>query len=225
MKRYLVALALVFASDSRAQPAAGGTVGGRVRTLQGRDEVSRDEVWVYLVPIGARGRGGGAPPAAREIRQSREQFVPHVLVVPVGTTVSFPNYDRVEHNVFSPTSPSFDLGRYNQDKKGRSHRFDDVGEIYIYCDIHKQMWARVKVVDTDPRLIARVAKDGTFTVRGVPAGKYKLHVWSYASPETVELDPIVVTDGATTTVHEQHVQLDDLGSHKRKNGTDYGVVY
>ena len=39
--------------------------------------------------------------------------MPHVLAVPVGTTVEMPNSDRVFHNVFSyHDGKRFDLGLY-----------------------------------------------------------------------------------------------------------------
>jgi plastocyanin len=219
MKRILALLAIVFAADSRAQPVAGGTVTGRVRAVHNGKVVKRDEVWVYLEALDKpQLRAPGEYPA-REIRQQREQFVPHVLVVPVGTTVWFPNFDREEHNVFSPTSPTFDLGRYNTDKKGKSWRFDDPGEHAIYCDVHKQMWARVKVVHADTQLIAPVAGDGTYAIHGIPPGKYKVHAWSYASAEVVE--PVVVSDGGTATVPTMNLQLDDLRPHQRIGGSSY----
>lgn len=200
---------------------AGGKIVGTVTAVEGGKAVKRDEVWVYLEQIKPRRRRSTARPPAREIQQKGELFTPSVLVVPVGTTVSFPNYDDVEHNVFSPTDPpgQFDLDRYKTDHKGKSHAFDDAGEIEIYCDIHAKMWARVKVVDSELSWIAKVAADGSFSFDHVPPGSYKVHSWSYDSEEVVA--PVEVTTGGTANVGNQHLQLGKPRPHRRKDGSSY----
>jgi plastocyanin len=217
------ALLLAVADAGPDVPEAGGRVIGRVVAVDDGKAVKRDEVWVYLEQLRPRRRHRATSPLPqREIHQHQLQFAPHVLVVPVGTVVAFPNDDDQEHNVFSPTDPpgQFDLGRYNTDRKGKPHVFDDVGEIEIYCDIHLKMWARIKVVDTDLRWIARVQPDGSFAFDGVPPGSYKLHSWSYDSEEVVE--PFEVTAGAMVTTREQHLQLGKQHAHTRKDGRPYG---
>src|SRR5438094_187208 len=49
----------------------------------------------------------------RSVEQRGREFLPHVTAIPVGSTVAFPNFDNLFHNVFS-TSPlaPFDLGIY-----------------------------------------------------------------------------------------------------------------
>jgi plastocyanin len=206
-----------------AEPApSGGTVAGRVIVRESGKPAKRDEVWAYLVEDGRRHRP--RTPAAksekRAIRQKHLQFTPHVLVVPVGTEVAFPNDDADEHNVFSPTDPPgvFDLGR-SRDPKGKTKTFADAGEIAIYCDIHVQMWARIKVVDTDPRFIVQVGADGRFSIRDVPPGAYKLHVWTYASDEVI--DKVSVTAGETVTAFDQNLQLGTMPPHRRLDGSEY----
>jgi len=219
----LVAAALLPVADAGSE-AEGGRVTGQVIAVDDGKAVQRDEVWVYLEQLRPRRRhpASSSPPPQREIHQHHLQFEPHVMVVPVGTVVAFPNDDDQEHNVFSPTDPpgQFDLGRYNTDRKGKPHAFEDVGEIEIYCDIHIKMWARIKVVDADLRWIAKVRPDGSFAFDGVPPGSYKLHSWSYDSAEVVE--PIEVTAGATVTTGEQHLQLGKQHMHTRKDGRPYG---
>src|SRR4051812_29248730 len=64
-------------------------------------------VWVDAPP-------SDQTPAKKIVLDQRNlQFSPHVLVVRVGTTVEFPNDDRVFHNVFSfRDGKKFDLGMY-----------------------------------------------------------------------------------------------------------------
>jgi plastocyanin len=220
-------LAAFFVLFAIAAPEAraDGTVKGRVVVLENGKPAKRDEVWMYLERVKPRRRRkDAAAPPTREIRQEKEQFAPHVLVVPVGTTVAFPNYDRIEHNVFSPSDPpgQFDLGRYNTDHKGKQHTFEDPADVSIFCDIHRQMWARIKIVDADPGLIVKVDADGAYAVSAVPAGTYTLHIWTYDSAEVVQKN-VEVADGATVTADEAHVQLGTTPDHLRKDGSKYTV--
>ena len=116
------------------------------------------------------------PVAARErMDQRNETFVPHVLAVRTGTTVDFPNSDRIYHNVFS-LSPTrrFDLGRYAVGRS-KSVRFDRPGVVRVFCDIHSHMSAFVLVFSH--RYFAVTQPDGTFQLPPVPAGTYMLAGW------------------------------------------------
>ena len=219
----LVVLALALATHDLRADVSTGSVSGRVVVVENGHAVKRDEVWVYLQDAHARrGHRPATKPDPREIRQQNEQFTPHVIVVPAGTVVAFPNLDKIEHNVFSPSDPpgQFDLGRYTTDPKGKTWEFDDPAEVEIYCDIHKEMWARVKVVATDARWIVPVSADGNFTIAGVPPGKYKVHAWTYDSDEVID---DVTVDAGPVQVAEMHLQLGKLRSqsHLRKDGTPY----
>ena len=120
----------------------------------------------------------GHPAASAHDPQMAQQdtsFVPPVLVVPVGTTVRFPNHDTFFHNVFSYSKTKrFDLGRY---PKGESHNvtFDSPGGVSVFCEIHKWMRGAILVVD-NPYYVT-VNADGTFNLPNVPPGKYKVSVW------------------------------------------------
>src|SRR5690349_23278088 len=127
--RYVLLLALLLGSGPPA-PA----IHGHVAVLRSGKEVAYDSAFVYLVPK-KRLKLGDADAVTAKIVQQNKRFVPAAIVVPVGSTVAFPNYDREEHNVFSPTPPVFDLNRYNTDTVGKTHRFDDVDEFSIFCDI------------------------------------------------------------------------------------------
>jgi len=91
-----------------------------------------------------------APPRAQQpvLDQRHLSFSPQVLVVQVGTTVEFPNNDRVFHNVFSfRDGKRFDLGLYPIGAVRRV-RFDRPGLSRVFCNIHPNMAAYVIVVDT-----------------------------------------------------------------------------
>lgn len=115
------------------------------------------------------------PVTGAEIAQVKKEFVPKVLVVPVGTAVSFPNRDTVRHHVysFSPTK-TFELKLYTG-TAASPVVFDKPGIAVMGCNIHDNMTAWVVVVET-PFFALGDAK-GVITLRDVPAGNYRLRVW------------------------------------------------
>lgn len=109
------------------------------------------------------------------VSQRNIRFDPFVLIVPVGSDVTFPNRDTVRHHVysFSPVK-KFELKLYGKEE-ARSVRFDKAGVVPLGCNIHDQMIAYVYVVDTP--YAASTAADGGATIRGLPAGGAQLTVW------------------------------------------------
>ena len=215
--RYLL-LVLVLLGGGPAP--SGGSVTGSVVAVKNGKPIDHKAVYVYLQPIGKR--SGGVKPGAgveREIVQKGRGFLPRVLVVPTGAKVRFPNADAEDHNVFSPTDPPFNLGRYKTNKKGKDHLFEDPDEFDIYCDIHSEMWAKIKVVDSP--YIAQVV-GGKFTFSNIPAGKYKVVAWAPNSAE-VRSTELVVADGkATALTPELHLQIKTRsGCHERSDKTSY----
>ncbi len=107
--------------------------------------------------------------------QKNKMFTPHLLVVPVGSSVAFPNADPFFHNVFSLfDGKRFDLGLYEAGST-RSVVFSRVGVSYIFCNIHSEMSAVVIALDTPFYSIADAG--GAFDIDGVPDGNYSLRVW------------------------------------------------
>jgi plastocyanin len=126
---------------------------------------------VWLAANGAP----AAPPEKVVLDQRNIAFVPHVLAVRVGTTVEFPNNDKVFHNVFSfRDGKKFDLGMY---PRGAVKRivFDEPGLARLFCNIHPNMAAYVMAVDSP--YFAVSGENGSFTISGVPSGTYTYHAW------------------------------------------------
>jgi hypothetical protein len=110
------------------------------------------------------------------IVQKDFQFSPSLLVIPTNTSVSFPNQDAEFHNVFSYSKTKrFDLGRY---PKGESKdvMFDKPGIVKIYCEVHP--WMRAVVLVLENPFYTLVARDGSFSIPGIPAGHYDMVVWN-----------------------------------------------
>jgi plastocyanin len=107
--------------------------------------------------------------------QKNKSFEPHVLVVPVGTSVEFPNRDPFFHNVFSLfEGKRFDLGLYEAGST-RNVVFDKPGISYIFCNIHSEMSAVVIAVNSPYYGISD--RSGRVAIPHVPSGRYTLRIW------------------------------------------------
>ena len=107
--------------------------------------------------------------------QKNKMFSPHVLVIPVGATVSFPNADPYFHNVFSLfDGKRFDLGLY-ETGSSREIRFERPGISYLFCNIHPEMSAVIVALRTP--LWGTAEMDGKLRILNVPAGEYQAHLW------------------------------------------------
>ena len=114
-------------------------------------------------------------PVTAVIGQRNSRFDPEIVVVPVGSTVQFPNYDAIFHNVFSLShAQSFDLGYYPQGQS-RTLKFNRPGVVQVYCHIHSHMYAAIVV--TDSPWYGKPSADGSFSFTNVPAGHYRAEAW------------------------------------------------
>jgi len=180
-------------------------------------------VVVWLTP-----NSNSAPPAAHltehyTLVQKDKQFIPHILVVPTGSSVDFPNLDPFFHNVFSLfNGKRFDLGLYEAHTQ-RTVQFDRDGVSYIFCNIHPEMGAVIVTLSTPYYAIS--ARDGSIHLQNVPPGSYRLHVWA----ENVPIDRLDAL-GRNVEIGTQNVDLgaisletsgNVMNHHKNKFGESY----
>jgi plastocyanin len=133
----------------------------------------RSRVVVYLEGQTAAKVSGA--PATPQIQQLDRRFIPDLVVVPVGATVTFPNMDPIFHNIYSLSkSKSFDLGNYD---KGQTRKvtFAKPGIVDVYCHLHPNMQATVVV--TPNRWYAQPDRNGQYRIPDVPPGRYTLVAW------------------------------------------------
>ncbi len=117
-----------------------------------------------------------AQPHNYQLLQKGKEFHPHLLVVPVGSNIDFPNEDPFFHNVFSLfEGKRFDLGLYEAGSR-RTVRFDREGVSYIFCNIHPEMGAVIISLRTP--YYAVLGQDRTAVLHNIPDGEYILNVWS-----------------------------------------------
>ena len=177
---------------------------------------------IWLTPLETK-----APPMARSgpfiLTQKNKEFLPHLMVIPVGSTVQFPNQDPYFHNVFSLfNGRRFDLGLYEAGTT-RSVRFSREGVSYVFCNIHPEMSAVVLALSTP--YFAVVEKQESTAIHDVPPGQYRLHVWSEgAALERLDaLTRVVDIGGGNADLGLIEIPLSgDLSAHhKNKFGNEY----
>jgi plastocyanin len=131
-----------------------------------------------------------------EIAQKDEQFTPHVVAVTAGSRVDFPNRDLFFHNVFSLSRGAiFDLGKFPSGMT-KSRPFPKPGIVKVYCHLHSQMSAVVRVFDHPWFTIP--GEDGSFSIDGVPPGDFTLVAWHERIGERRER--VTIRTGATADV-------------------------
>jgi plastocyanin len=127
-----------------------------------------------------------ARPVTADMDQVNRQFVPHVLIVPTGSQVRFPNSDTVSHQVYSfSAAKKFQLPLY----RGKAHPpvdFDRAGVVTIGCNIHDQMRAYVFVVDA--QYYGRTDAAGVLKLPAIEPGEYQVQIWH---PLAREMRPVL----------------------------------
>jgi plastocyanin len=200
-----------------AGDAAAATLTGRLTLLEKGDKQAED-VGQAVIWLATKTPVPAPAPVRAEINTADKEFSPHVLVLPVGSTVTFPNHDPFNHNVFSLSEENpFDLGLYGRGET-RTVKFSRAGIVRIFCNVHPQMSALV-VVRENP-YYSQPSSDGSFTIDGVPAGRYVLHAWHERASE-VSRDltvPVQAGDGLS-------LQLDARGYKFKPHLNKFGRPY
>ncbi len=215
MKRLLPIATLataLFGVSALAAPVSGTVT---FLTKRGQHPIV-DETLVWLEPVGARA-AHRAPESVRMVTRNKT-LVPHVMAIPLGSTVSFPNDDPISHNLFSLSSGnSFDLGLYRRGA-GKSEKFETPGIVNVYCNVHPNMSAVIHVMVTP--YYAFTDANGHYTF-DVPPGKYRVIAWNEQGGET-EAAVDVTSGGAATpiamTIDSRNFRI---GEHLNKAGKPY----
>lgn len=154
-----------------------------------------------VVMIESAAAPGAVPRGLYIMEQKQIAFQPHVLVVPVGAQVAFPNRDLVRHHVYSfSKAKRFDLKLYGREDQ-RSITFDTAGVVALGCNIHDSMSGFIIVTATP--LYARTDAQGRVAIADVPAGAVTLRLWSpsiRAPGNTLSQPATVPSAGYATTL-------------------------
>ena len=159
---------------------AGGAQAGTVQ-VDVSDAAGKPLADAVVFLDSAEARKQVKPLVGMEMAQEKRQFVPGVLVVPVGTEVLFPNRDSVRHHVYSfSPAKKFELKLYSG-TPSNPVLFDKSGVVALGCNIHDQMVGWVLVVDT-PYYARTPAATGKVQLDNVPPGTYTLRTWHARLP-------------------------------------------
>jgi len=210
----VVACALALAS-----PVSAGNVSGRVSfvTKRGQNPIAA-ETLVWLEPVASR-----VPklvPGKFQMVTRGKMVLPHVLAIPVGSTIEFPNDDPISHNLFSLSSNNpFDLGLYRRGA-GKVQKFDNPGLVNVYCNVHPNMSAVIHVMDTP--YYGFTDPTGNYAISNVPAGRYRLIAWNEQGGQIES--PVEITSSGTVSGNVA-LMLDSrnyrLTQHLNKLGKPY----
>lgn len=220
----LAALGLIWLGLPKTMEASD-VIGKILIGPEGTNKADTTGVVVSLTPINeAKASALKRPPTRAILEQRNKAFSPHILVIPPGSLVQFPNHDPFFHNVFSLfEGKRFDLGLY-ESGSSRSVKFDRPGVSYIFCNIHPQMSAIVISLDTPYYSLAD--KSGRFKIPDVAPGEYMVQVWAEGL-NTEEMQRLsrhvaVIKDMVDLGTLEIP-SLENLAQHKNKYGRDYDV--
>jgi plastocyanin len=192
------------------------------KRLAGNTEAS---IAVADSPLDHAGAGAGGTNSGHrpQLMQRNKTFEPHVVVIPVGSLVEFPNKDPFLHNVFSLfNGKRFDLGFYEAGQS-KAVRFDRPGVSFLFCNIHAEMSAVVVALDTPYYALSDRA--GGVAIPDVPDGRYQMHVWYERglTEDLKSLDRIVQVSSSTRSLGVIRViaNSDCTLVHKNKYGQNY----
>jgi plastocyanin len=167
----------------------------RAATLTGKVTGSKGASVVYVEAI----TGKTFPPPAKPFPADQKglMFHPHILAVPVGSTVSFLNGDSVAHNIFWPSVGGDKKQRHNLGTwptgESRTFKFDSAGVVSLLCNVHPEMSGYIVVVPTP--YYSLTDDSGTYSLTNLPDGQYKVSAWHEGTK--VETKPISVAGTAT----------------------------
>jgi plastocyanin len=219
----LVSLSANLACDAEAVDASVQVHMTRVGKATDQSASSAGVV-VWLTPLspGMAEVVSRPRPGHYRLVQKDKKFTPHLLVIPTGSTVDFPNLDPFFHNVFSLfNGKRFDLGLY-ESGSSRTVHFDHDGVSYIFCNIHPEMSAVIITVSTPYFGISPA--DGNITLQGVPPATYEMHVWAEggSANDLNALSRRVVVNSSQRELGVIDIKVDShIPAHKNKFGEDY----
>ncbi|MBF0344139.1 MAG: methylamine utilization protein [Nitrospirae bacterium] len=185
---------------------------------------------VEYAVITAIPRSGEVKKADKEIISVIDQvdktFIDFVTPIMVGTTLSFPNSDKIRHHVYSLSeAKKFEIPLYPPGKgKVNPVTFDKPGVVVLGCNIHDWMKAYIYIVETP--FFAKTDKGGKAIIKNIPAGEYKVEVWHpHIKKSSASVKETVVISKGSDMKADFAIELKKVLSVRRAPGSLGGGVY
>ncbi|MFK8028831.1 MAG: methylamine utilization protein [Gammaproteobacteria bacterium] len=132
------------------------------------------------------------PLAATKIAQHDAEFIPAVSIVAQGSAVSFPNFDRAKHHVYSfSKAKAFELELF-KGNPAEPVLFDTPGIVTMGCNMHDWMYAVTYIVDSP--YAALTDEKGLAVFTDLPNDRFELAVWHPRHPQKDVVETILVSE-------------------------------
>jgi plastocyanin len=160
-------------ADPVCKKAHAGTVFGE-EVVVNKNETLKN-VLVY-VKDGLPAKTYEAPKQKLVFDQVGCDYKPHVLGIMIGQELDIKNSDPTLHNVHSLSKLN---GQFNRAQPMKNmvmtEKFDKVETFKVKCEVHPWMNAYIGVFNHPYFTVT--GDDGSFTLKGVPAGEYTIEAW------------------------------------------------
>ncbi|HXB23342.1 MAG TPA: carboxypeptidase regulatory-like domain-containing protein [Gemmatimonadaceae bacterium] len=129
-----------------------------------------------VVYVSAGDQGSETPTTPVHLEQKGCQYIPHVVVMHAGQSLEIANNDQTSHNIHPlPTKNP----EWNKSQPPGSPpivtKYDNPDFIPVKCNVHPWMHGYHIVLATSHFGLS--GNDGTYTITGLPPGKYTLTAW------------------------------------------------
>jgi plastocyanin len=188
-------------------------------------QIDKSGIVIWLEPLSGTQPLPKAEPLRLQMVQKNKTFSPHIMAIPLGSTVEFPNSDPIFHNAFSNYNGQiFDLALYPPGTS-RKVTFEREGIVRVFCNIHSSMSAVIVVLRTPFYAVSN--RDGSFEIDQVPEGSYRLGVYYERATEqtlaalhrTVEVDSGSKDLGEIAISESGYLPIPHLNKYGKKYST------
>jgi plastocyanin len=155
--------------SAKVSDKSGGALGDAVVTLH-LLPISKSNEPAIAVSSAATNNANGIT-----LAQEGLQFERYVTAIRVGTTVTLPNRDKLEHHIKSlGPSQMFELKIY-EPGANRAIVFDKPGPSVLICYLHG--WMRAWVFAADTPFFGKTGAEGEVKIDDLKPGDYEMRVW------------------------------------------------
>lgn len=167
--------------------------------ISGDSAIQNAVVSIKNISKGKKFQGGTS-----SIDQKGCVFIPHVAMIPQGSSIELLNSDDVMHNLhsWSMKNTAFNEGVAGHGKITKTFEFPET--VKVTCDVHKWMSAWL-IVQENP-YYALTDENGKFKIEGVPAGTYTIEAWQESLGKATQ--EVTVSAGGEVTA--------DFGMEKKE---------